>query len=83
MRQLAELAKITDRKLTRVEKAIAANPPSALAAKCGLSVSYVSLLLRGKRTPKLPAACKLAKGLGVELEELADYIEGAKNREGN
>jgi len=37
----------------------------ALAKKCGISVSYVSMLERGERTPPLETLEALAKGLAV------------------
>ena len=37
----------------------------ALAAKAGLSVSYISMLERGQRTPPLDTLEALSKALGV------------------
>lgn len=37
----------------------------ALAAKAGVTVSYVSMLERGLRCPPLPTVEAIAKGLGV------------------
>jgi transcriptional regulator with XRE-family HTH domain len=37
----------------------------ALAKKCGISVSYVSMLERGERTPPLETLGVLAKALAV------------------
>ena len=46
----------------------------SLARKTGLSVSYISMLERGQRTPPLDTLEALAKGLGVSplalLQEL-------------
>jgi len=41
-----------------------------LAQKAGLSVSYVSMLERGQRTPPLDTLESLAKALGVPPVEL-------------
>jgi transcriptional regulator with XRE-family HTH domain len=40
-------------------------PQKALADKIGISVSYVSLLERGQRSPPLETIEKMAKALGV------------------
>ncbi len=42
----------------------------ALAAKAGLSVSYISMLERGERTPPLDTLEQLAKALGVTPTQL-------------
>ncbi len=42
----------------------------ALAAKAGLSVSYISMLERGERTPPLDTLELLAKALGVTPTQL-------------
>jgi transcriptional regulator with XRE-family HTH domain len=41
-----------------------------LAAKAGLSVSYISMLERGERTPPLDTLELLAKALGVTPTQL-------------
>jgi transcriptional regulator with XRE-family HTH domain len=41
-----------------------------LADRAGISVSYLSLLERGKRDPPLSTLQKIASGLGVPLEIL-------------
>lgn len=38
---------------------------SALATKVGLSVSYISMLERGQRSPPLETVEKLSKGLKI------------------
>lgn len=42
-----------------------------LAARCGLSQSYVRYLEQGERKPKIETLQKVAKGLGVSFEEIA------------
>ena len=42
----------------------------ALAAKAGLSVSYISMLERGQRTPPLDTLESLAKALSVSATSL-------------
>jgi transcriptional regulator with XRE-family HTH domain len=41
-----------------------------LAARVGVDKSHMSLILAGKRTPSLPVAAKLAKELGISIDEL-------------
>src|SRR5512133_759413 len=45
----------------------------ALAAKAGLSVSYISMLERGQRTPPLDTLESLAKALAVSPTSLLSY----------
>ena len=42
----------------------------ALAAKAGLSVSYISMLERGQRTPPLDTLESIAKALAVNASTL-------------
>jgi transcriptional regulator with XRE-family HTH domain len=42
----------------------------ALAAKAGLSVSYISMLERGQRTPPLDTLESIAKALSVNASAL-------------
>jgi transcriptional regulator with XRE-family HTH domain len=41
-----------------------------LAEKLGLSRSYVSLVMNGRRVPSLGVAVRMARELGVTVEEL-------------
>ena len=50
----------------------------AVASKAGLSVSYISMLERGERTPPLDTLETLAKALAVPALELLH--EGRKGR---
>lgn len=43
---------------------------SEIARKSGLSRSYLSYVFSGKRQPSLAAAVKIAKALGVTVEQL-------------
>jgi len=45
-----------------------------LARRCGCSISYVSLLLQGKRTPSLAMSRRLAAALGIGLDELNGWL---------
>lgn len=47
---------------------------SELAREIGVNRSHVSLILNGKRLPSLPVAGKLAKAMGVSLDELHDRL---------
>ena len=47
----------------------------ALAAAVGISETYVSYLLNGKKTPTLKMADKIASFLGVSIEELSTKKE--------
>ena len=56
----------------------------SLAQKTGLSVSYISMLERGQRTPPLDTLEALAKGLGVSpltlIQELPRQKPSAPRR---
>jgi len=45
-----------------------------IARQSGISASGVSRLLRGKRMPLMATAVKLAKGMGISLDELAKRL---------
>jgi transcriptional regulator with XRE-family HTH domain len=53
---------------------------SALARKAKVSVSYVSMLERGQRTPPLETLEALAKALGVPPLALLQASAGKKKR---
>jgi len=40
-----------------------------LAQRVGIGVSHMSLIMNGKRIPSLPVARKIAKEMGVTVEE--------------
>lgn len=52
---------------------------SELARAICLDRSYVSLVLSGKRTPSLPVAAKMARKLGVTLDDFNGYLERKAN----
>ena len=54
----------------RLEKGLAQD---RLAAKAGLSASYVGFIERGDRNPTLETICKLAVALEVAPKELLDF----------
>lgn len=47
-----------------------------LAAEVGVSSSWLSTVLGGKRRPSLALAQRLAERLGVPIEEIAELCEG-------
>jgi transcriptional regulator with XRE-family HTH domain len=47
---------------------------ASVAKKLGISESYLSLLVDGKRTPSLPLALRISKLTGVPV----DALQGAK-----
>ncbi len=47
----------------------------ALAERCGLHSTYISLLERGLNSPSLDAISALADGLGVRPHELVEAAE--------
>lgn len=51
-----------------------------VAVKAGLSVSYVSMLERGTRTPTPETVESLAKALGVRPLELLGLTKSARRR---
>ena len=65
------LAKIFPQKLkqARTSKKLT---QTALAAKAGIGVSYVSMLERGQRSPPLDTLEALAKALGVQPTSLLE-----------
>ena len=46
-----------------------------LARRSGLSPSYVSYILAGKRQPSILSGRKLAKAMGVSLERFLEIIK--------
>jgi len=57
----------TNLKTTRLQRKLS---QEALAAKASLSVSYISMLERGQRSPPLEILEQLAKALGVKPVQL-------------
>jgi transcriptional regulator with XRE-family HTH domain len=52
---------------------------SRLAHDVGLSRSYISLIFRGKRNPKLSVAARIARHLNVSLDQLVLYQEAQRS----
>ncbi len=52
-----------------------------LAVKVGVSDKYIYLLEQGKKTPSLDMAHKIARALGVKIEEIF-YPESAAHADG-
>lgn len=62
--------------MSKTQQKIDAINRSEVARETGLHVSYVSRVLAGKRNPPLTVAAKVAKAVGVSLDELNGYLEG-------
>lgn len=45
-----------------------------IAGKVGVTTQYASMVLRGKRMPSLPVASRIARHLGITLDELYKRI---------
>lgn len=58
-----------------VERKVERANRSALARDLGVSRNHVSQVLSGRGTPSLKLAGGLARGLGVSLDELAEYFD--------
>lgn len=56
--------------LALVQDKVAAANRTHVAREVGLTRNYVSLVLSGKREPSFLIAAKLARGLGITLDEL-------------
>ena len=52
----------------KVLKALTGNTQAELARKTGLTESYLSMVLAGKRMPRMESMIKLARALGVTVE---------------
>ena len=50
---------------------------SELARRIGVTRPHVSQVLSGKSVPSLDVAAGLAKGIGVTLDQLWDYLQTA------
>lgn len=51
-----------------------------LAARCQLHRTYVAGVERGIRNPSLKSIAKIAKGLGVSVSALFEYMESMQHR---
>lgn len=61
--------------LAVVQKRVQEANRSELARQLSVDRSHVSLVLAGKRMPSLPMAAKLARELGLSLDDLHGYLE--------
>jgi transcriptional regulator with XRE-family HTH domain len=57
-----------DRKVERANR-------SQLARELGVTRPHISQVLSGKGTPSLKLAGGIARGIGVSLDELAEYFD--------
>ena len=46
----------------------------SIAEAAGIDVSYVSMILSGKRTPSLGVSMRISNFLGITVDELAHYL---------
>ena len=60
--------------MERVRRKVESTTYKAIAASAGVDLSHVSRIMTGERTPSLPVAQRIAKHLGVSLDNLADYL---------
>ena len=56
--------------LALVQSKVAASNKTHIAKEMGLSRSYVSRVLNGRKEPSFPVAARLAEELGITLDEL-------------
>lgn len=45
-----------------------------MARRTGYTLAHISRIFNGKRTPSLRAAGKIARALGVSVDELAEQL---------
>jgi transcriptional regulator with XRE-family HTH domain len=67
---------------SKVRKALGGFSQAAVARQAGVTDSYMSLVLSGQRTPRLPVAARIARVLGVSLDEFSLYLELLKKQRG-
>ena len=63
----------------QIERKITEANRSAVARACALDRGYVSGVLSGKHDPGLSVARKVARAVGVTVDELAGYLERKMN----
>lgn len=64
------IAKFKDKNETLLKIAKTGNSLRAFSEKIGVSQGYLSLLLNGEKHPSPTIANKIAKGLGVDVEDI-------------
>jgi len=52
----------------------------AISHRTGIDIAHLSRILNGHRDPRLSTIKRLAKGMGVTIDGLADIIEGNRRR---
>ena len=60
---------------SNVEKALEGRSYTSIACAVGAGLPHISLIFRGKRTPALELAGKIAEHLGVSLDALWAYLQ--------
>ncbi len=55
-------------------KALAGHTQVELARKTGLTESYLSMVLAGKRMPRMESMMRLARALGVSVESFYRHL---------
>ncbi len=58
-----------------MEKALEGRSYTSIASAVGAGTPHISLIFRGKRTPALELAGKIAEHLGVSLDALWVYLQ--------
>jgi transcriptional regulator with XRE-family HTH domain len=47
---------------------------SAIASQAGVDKSHVSMIFSGKRMPSLPVAVRVAKAMGITVDDLCERL---------
>ncbi len=63
-----------------VTQALKAVSYSELARRSGTTPGYISLLFRGKRSARMATMGKVAKALGVTVNDVYNYLERLARR---
>ena len=63
--------------IAQVERKIKAANRSELAREIGVTRPHVSQVLNGRSVPSLDVAAKIAKRIGVSLDQFWDYLQTA------
>lgn len=60
---------------TSMVKRLDATTYSKIAAGAGVDLSYVSHIMAGNRMPSIPVARRIAKHLGVSLDQFVGHLD--------
>ncbi len=63
-----------------VSQALKAVSQAELARRVGTTQGYISLLFRGKRSARMETMGKLAKALGVNVNDIYNHLERLRRR---